>query len=77
LFDAAGIFIYENLSFDELTEIASVRIHSALLDGGGKAMKAEVHLWMSQAIVWNRMKDIESTPIKLKKQRSKNHETKT
>jgi len=42
----------EEMTFDELVELAAHRIHSALLEGGGKEMKRTLHLWMGQAIVW-------------------------
>jgi len=34
----------EEMTFDELVELASHRIHSALLEGGGKEMKSTIHL---------------------------------
>lgn len=44
----------EEMTFDELAELATHRIHSALLEGGGREMKRTVHLWMGQAIIWRR-----------------------
>jgi hypothetical protein len=43
----------EELTFDELVELATQRIHSALLEGGGKSMKTAVHMWLQQAMLWN------------------------
>jgi len=42
----------EEMTFDELAELAAHRIHSALLEGGGKEMKRTLHYWLGQAIVW-------------------------
>lgn len=43
-------------TFDELVEVATQRIHSALLEGGGREMKRAIHLWMGQAIIWREEK---------------------
>ena len=42
----------EDMTFQELVEYATMQVHMALLEGGGKAMKASIHLWMGQAITW-------------------------
>jgi hypothetical protein len=42
----------EEMTFDELAELATLRIHSALLVGGGREMKRAIRLWMRQAILW-------------------------
>ena len=44
----------EEMDFKELTEFATVRIHVALLEEGGKGMRAAVSLWLNQAIMWDR-----------------------
>jgi hypothetical protein len=44
----------EEMTFDELAQWAAHRIHAALLEEGGKGLKREVHLWLSQAILWNK-----------------------
>jgi hypothetical protein len=44
----------EDMSFQELVDFAAIQIHTALLEGGGKAMKAALHLWMGQAILWSK-----------------------
>jgi hypothetical protein len=43
----------EDMTYNELVEYVSQQLHSALLEGGGKSLKAAVHLWLGQAIVWN------------------------
>lgn len=48
---------FEDLTFDELVEEATRRIHSALLDGGGKEMKSKIFLYMSSAIQWSQAQD--------------------
>jgi hypothetical protein len=40
------------MTFEELVEMAAHRVHSALLEGGGREMKRTLHLWMDQAIIW-------------------------
>jgi hypothetical protein len=44
----------EDLTFDELTDIAVQRIHLGLLEGGGNGLRGEVRLWLSQATVWTK-----------------------
>jgi hypothetical protein len=44
----------EEMTFDELVELAMLRIHSDLLAGGGREMRRAVHLWMGQAILWSK-----------------------
>ena len=44
----------EEMTFDELVKLATIQIHSALLEGGGKSMKSSVWMWMNQAINWNK-----------------------
>lgn len=44
----------QDMTFEELGELATNRIHSALLEGGGKAMKFEVHVWLDLAIRWDK-----------------------
>jgi hypothetical protein len=44
----------EEMTFDELVELATLRIHSDLLEGGGKEMKRAIRLWMRQAILWSK-----------------------
>lgn len=46
----------EEMTFEELAEYAALQIHSALLEGGGKAMKGAVHLWLGQTILWSKLK---------------------
>ena len=48
--------IEKDMTFEELVEIAAIRIHSALLVGGGKEMKSEIFTWMSNAIRWSHEK---------------------
>jgi len=45
----------EDMTFEELVDRASREIHSALLEGGGRSMKASIHMWMSQAIYWDKI----------------------
>jgi|PlaIllAssembly_1097288.scaffolds.fasta_scaffold31368_4 hypothetical protein len=40
-------------TFEELADIASSKIHLAMLEGGGQAFKDAVYLWLGQAILWN------------------------
>jgi len=44
----------EEMTFNELVELATHCIHSGLLEGGGKEMKRTVHMWLGQAILWSR-----------------------
>jgi len=44
-------------TFDEMCDIATQKIHSALLEGGGHRMKSTVHLWLSHAILWKERQD--------------------
>jgi len=41
-------------TFEKLVEEATRRIHSALLEGGGKEMKSEVYLWLGKAVEFDR-----------------------
>jgi|GEM_PF-6580468 len=41
------------MTFDELVEMTTHRIHSGLLEGGGRGMKSAVHMWLQQAILWS------------------------
>jgi len=43
----------EDMSFEELVDYVTMRIHLGLLEGGGKGMKSTVHMWLSQTIVWS------------------------
>ncbi len=43
----------EDMSFEELVGYATREIHSALLEGGARNMKATIHMWMDQAIYWD------------------------
>lgn len=47
----------EDMTFDELVEHTTEQVHFGLLEGGGKEMKARIHLWMAHAIAWDRMKE--------------------
>lgn len=37
-------------TFDEMVEYVTIKVHSALLEGGGKQMKSEIHLRLDQAL---------------------------
>lgn len=41
-----------DMTFEELVDHVSRDLHSGLLEGGGKELKARVHLWIGQAIYW-------------------------
>jgi hypothetical protein len=43
-------------TFDELAEHATIKIHSALLKGGGKEMETAVYTWMTKAIEFEKIK---------------------
>ena len=49
------------MTFDQLVEEATLRIHGALLEGGGPAMKAAVYLWLQQAIIWKEKNEKKTT----------------
>lgn len=49
--------LVEDMTFDEIVELAALQIHSALLEGGGREMKKTVYLWMGQAIAWGLAQD--------------------
>ena len=40
-------------TFEDIVDEATRQIHTALLEGGGKAMKAKVHTYLSYIIQWN------------------------
>jgi len=44
----------KKLTFEELVDQACLAIHIALLEKGGKEMKAEIYRWMCKAIEWQR-----------------------
>jgi len=46
----------KDTTFEQLVDDASRSIHEALLVGGGKEMKAKVHMWLQTAIIWNQSK---------------------
>lgn len=48
----------EDMTLEELADYATMRIHLALLQEGGKGMKSEVYLWLSQAIIWSNVNRI-------------------
>jgi hypothetical protein len=41
-------------TYNELVEEATREIHSALLEGGGRNMRSTVHMWLNQAILWDK-----------------------
>lgn len=47
----------ENLNFSELVNVASQNILLSLIEEGGKGFKSAIHLWLSQAILWNKEKE--------------------
>jgi len=50
----------KTMTFDELVDMATRRIHSALLEGGGKEMKSEVYTMLSNAIIWSANKNLQT-----------------
>jgi hypothetical protein len=42
----------QDKTFDELVEEATIKIHSALLEGGGKAMKSEIYTQLANTCSW-------------------------
>jgi hypothetical protein len=40
------------ITFEELVAQATLGIHAALLEGGGKGMRGAVHMWLARAIEW-------------------------
>jgi len=46
----------EEMTYDELVDYASAQIFDGLLTGGGKEFKTKVHIWLGQAITWDRDK---------------------
>jgi hypothetical protein len=46
----------EDMTYDELVDYASAQIFDGLLTGGGKEFKTKVHIWLGQAITWDRDK---------------------
>ena len=51
-------------TFEELVDIASTRILSALLTEGGPGMKRAIHLWMAQAIQWDKQRMVREAPMR-------------
>ena len=43
----------KNMSWDDLVDYATQRIHLGLLREGGPGLRAEVYLWMNTAIIWS------------------------
>lgn len=59
-------------TFDELATYAALEIHNALLEGGGKSMKASVHMWLGQAVHWhNQQKEPTPNPLVPKPKRKR------
>lgn len=44
----------KKVKFEDLVDEAARQIHSRLLEGGGKEMKAAIHMWMVAAINWEK-----------------------
>jgi hypothetical protein len=42
------------MTFDELVELATLRIYTELREGGGREMRLAVHRWMELAILWSK-----------------------
>ena len=42
----------KDMTFDELVDEATRKIHSGLLAEGGKGMRSEVYTWLDRAIRW-------------------------
>ncbi len=40
------------VTFDELVEDVTRRVHLGLIEGGGKEMKSRIYMGMEQAIKW-------------------------
>jgi|10_taG_2_1085330.scaffolds.fasta_scaffold49160_2 hypothetical protein len=57
----------EDMTFDELVEAASCSAISRFMTDGGKGLKAEMHLWMWQAIDWSKEMDKQKKKKKKKK----------
>jgi len=52
----------EEMTYVELVEYVTQQVHSALLREGGEGMRKAIHLWLSQAILWNQFtKEIKRT----------------
>ncbi len=45
---------FEEMTFDELRDHAAARMFDGLLTGGGKEFKAQVYLWLCNAIAWEK-----------------------
>jgi len=43
----------EDMTYEELVEYATMRIHSGLLEDGGKGMKSSVFIQLQNAIIRN------------------------
>lgn len=52
----------EDMTFEELVEHTTEQVHFGLLEGGAKEMKGRIHLWMSHAIAWDRIKAEKNKP---------------
>ncbi len=42
----------KDMTFDELVDEATRKIHSGLLENGGKGMKDEVYSWLAKTADW-------------------------
>ncbi len=47
----------EDMSYTELVTYVTAQLHDGLITGGGKEMKSRVHLWLGQAIQWNKAQE--------------------
>ena len=54
----------EDMTYEELVEYATMRIHSGLLEDGGKGMKSSVFIQLQNAITWR------NAPERKKKQKA-------
>lgn len=42
----------KDMSFEELVDYVTQRVHIGLLEGGSKRMRSEIHMWLGQTILW-------------------------
>jgi len=47
----------EDMTYEELVEHVTQRVHLALIEEGGKGMRRTIHLWLSQAILWSKAQE--------------------
>ena len=50
----------QEVTFDDLVNESAVRIHSALLEGGGREMKSALHQCMAKALEWKQSSEYSS-----------------